>query len=152
MVKKKRVQVAFSETQWEIISELRNVEIQNDRLRFRKNLERIGEIFAYEISKELEYEKKDQRPALKFEDVQNLDLVDVEGEVEQTAPAFMLMDGVRNALVTSCRPYGKMNFFIDAKNSSKIAIMNNDFTKINEFIKSGEGMTDEDIFMSSNMR
>lgn len=37
------------------ISELRNVDVQNDRLRFRKNLERIGELFAYEISKTLEY-------------------------------------------------------------------------------------------------
>ena len=37
------------------ISELRDVEIQKDRLRFRKNLERLGEIFAYEISKQLAY-------------------------------------------------------------------------------------------------
>ena len=37
------------------ISELRDVEIQKDRLRFRKNLERLGEIFAYEISKLLPY-------------------------------------------------------------------------------------------------
>jgi uracil phosphoribosyltransferase len=38
------------------ISELRDVDIQKDSLRFRKNLERLGEVFAYEISKELEYE------------------------------------------------------------------------------------------------
>lgn len=37
------------------IYELRSVEIQNDRMRFRKNLERIGEIFAYELSQELNY-------------------------------------------------------------------------------------------------
>lgn len=37
------------------ISELRNVDVQNDRLRFRKNLERLGELFAYEISKTLNY-------------------------------------------------------------------------------------------------
>ena len=37
------------------ITELRDVEIQADRLRFRKNLERLGEIFAYEISKKLDY-------------------------------------------------------------------------------------------------
>lgn len=36
------------------INELRNVEIQNDRLRFRRNMERIGEIAAFEISKGLE--------------------------------------------------------------------------------------------------
>ena len=34
-----------------------NVEIQNDQLRFRRNIERIGEIMAYEISKELAYEE-----------------------------------------------------------------------------------------------
>lgn len=35
--------------------ELRDKNIQVDRLRFRKNLERLGEIMAYEISKDLEY-------------------------------------------------------------------------------------------------
>ena len=36
------------------INELRNVEIQNDRSKFRRNMERIGEIAAFEISKGLE--------------------------------------------------------------------------------------------------
>jgi uracil phosphoribosyltransferase len=36
------------------INELRNVEIQHDRMRFRRNMERIGEIAAFEISKDLE--------------------------------------------------------------------------------------------------
>jgi len=39
------------------ISELRNERIQKDAMRFRRNMERIGEFFAYEISKTLEYEK-----------------------------------------------------------------------------------------------
>ncbi len=39
----------------QFVAELRSVEIQNDRMRFRRNLERIGEVFAYEISKTLEY-------------------------------------------------------------------------------------------------
>lgn len=38
------------------LSELRNVEVQNDMLRFRRNVERIGEIMAYEISKTLNYQ------------------------------------------------------------------------------------------------
>jgi uracil phosphoribosyltransferase len=37
-------------------SELRNIYVQKDRMRFRRNLERMGEILAYEISKTLEYE------------------------------------------------------------------------------------------------
>ena len=38
------------------IAELRNVDVQTDRMRFRRNLERIGELMAYEISKTLDYE------------------------------------------------------------------------------------------------
>ncbi|MFV0604617.1 MAG: uracil phosphoribosyltransferase [Niabella sp.] len=38
-------------TNW--VSELRDVEIQADRMRFRRNLERIGEVIAYELSKTL---------------------------------------------------------------------------------------------------
>jgi uracil phosphoribosyltransferase len=41
------------------VAELREVEIQRDRLRFRRNLERIGEIAAYEISKTLPFEEKE---------------------------------------------------------------------------------------------
>ncbi len=45
------------------ISELRDVEIQKDRMRFRRNLERIGEAAAYEISKVLPFiEKEVQTP------------------------------------------------------------------------------------------
>jgi uracil phosphoribosyltransferase len=41
------------------VSELRDVETQNDRMRFRKNLERIAEVAAYEISKTLAWEEKE---------------------------------------------------------------------------------------------
>ena len=45
------------------VSELRDVEVQKDRMRFRRNLERIGEIAAYEISKQLPYiEQEIQTP------------------------------------------------------------------------------------------
>jgi len=39
----------------QFVSELRNIEVQHDRMRFRRNLERLGEITAYEISKLLSY-------------------------------------------------------------------------------------------------
>jgi len=45
------------------IAELRDVSIQNDRIRFRRNMERIGEVAAFEISKRLPYvEKEVQTP------------------------------------------------------------------------------------------
>ena len=37
------------------VAELRNIEVQKDRMRFRRNLERVGEVLAYEISRTLEY-------------------------------------------------------------------------------------------------
>jgi uracil phosphoribosyltransferase len=43
----------------QFISELRDVELQKDSMRFRRNLERCGEIFAYEISRKLEYEDRE---------------------------------------------------------------------------------------------
>jgi len=39
------------------IAELRDINVQNDRMRFRRNLQRIGEIAAFEISKELPFEE-----------------------------------------------------------------------------------------------
>lgn len=41
------------------VTELRNIEVQDDRLRFRTNLERIGEVAAYEISKKLAWQEKE---------------------------------------------------------------------------------------------
>lgn len=43
----------------QFLSELRDENIQVDRMRFRRNLERLGEIFAYELSKKLNYESKE---------------------------------------------------------------------------------------------
>jgi len=44
-------------TNW--VSELRDVAVQTDQMRFRRNLERIGEIAAYEISKKLPWEDRE---------------------------------------------------------------------------------------------
>jgi uracil phosphoribosyltransferase len=37
------------------LGQIRNVNVQNDSMRFRRNIERIGEIMAYELSKDLQY-------------------------------------------------------------------------------------------------
>ena len=39
------------------MAELRNVNVQTDRMRFRRNVHRIGQIMAYEISKTIAYTK-----------------------------------------------------------------------------------------------
>ncbi len=42
----------------QFIAELRDIEVQSDRMRFRRNLERLGEILAYEVSKTLNYQAR----------------------------------------------------------------------------------------------
>ncbi|MGA9638348.1 uracil phosphoribosyltransferase [Flavobacterium sp.] len=37
------------------LAQIRNINVQHDRMRFRRNIERIGEIMAYEISQQLDY-------------------------------------------------------------------------------------------------
>ena len=46
------------------IAELRDVHIQKDAMRFRRNMERLGEVLAYEISKILIYEKTEVQSPL----------------------------------------------------------------------------------------
>ncbi|MFO7977585.1 MAG: uracil phosphoribosyltransferase [Bacteroidales bacterium] len=48
----------------EYIAELRDVNVQKDSMRFRRNMERLGAIFAYEISKSLEWENKEVTTSL----------------------------------------------------------------------------------------
>ena len=48
----------------QFISELRDVEIQKDPMRFRRNIERVGEILCYEMSKTLSYETRTVRTPL----------------------------------------------------------------------------------------
>ncbi|MCA1751894.1 MAG: uracil phosphoribosyltransferase [Cryomorphaceae bacterium] len=43
----------------QFLSEIRSESIQKDRARFRRNMERLGEIFAYELSKTLDFETEE---------------------------------------------------------------------------------------------
>lgn len=46
------------------IAQLRDSKIQSDRMRFRRNIERLGEILGYELSKTLTYQEKDVKTPL----------------------------------------------------------------------------------------
>ena len=48
----------------QFLAELRDVEIQKDRMRFRRNIERIGEVLGYELSKSLPYHQKEVKTPL----------------------------------------------------------------------------------------
>ncbi|MFT5618089.1 MAG: uracil phosphoribosyltransferase [Arenicella sp.] len=52
------------------ISELRDVTVQQDRMRFRTNLERLGMLLAYEVSKTLEYKPNTVKTPMANQEVQ----------------------------------------------------------------------------------
>ena len=53
----------------QFIAEMRDIRIHNDRMRFRRNIERIGEIMAYEISKTMKYRMTDVQTPLGVQSV-----------------------------------------------------------------------------------
>lgn len=55
------------------IAEIRDKTIQKDSMRFRRNIERIGEILAYELSKELQYKQESVTTPLATKEVQLID-------------------------------------------------------------------------------
>ena len=78
----------------QFLAELRDVEVQNDRLRFRRNLERMGEIIAYEMSKSLQYVEKTIKTPLTETQVQVLPEQPVLIPILRAAVPFF--DGVLN--------------------------------------------------------
>ncbi len=54
----------------QFLLELRDASVQQDSMRFRRNMERVGEVFAYEISKTMEYEPKEVITTLGTAEVQ----------------------------------------------------------------------------------
>ena len=98
------------------ITELRDKQIQKDSLRFRRNLERIGELFAYEISKQLKYEERDVQTPLGIAKCQlPADKVVVASILRAGLPLHQgvlnIFDSAQNAFIAAYRKYGKDNKF-----------------------------------------
>lgn len=87
------------------LSQIRDVTVQQDRMRFRRNLERLGEVMAYEISQTLEYKATDVETPLGMAPAQHLS--------EQPVIATLIRAGL---------PFhqGFLNYF-DASDSAFIA-------------------------------
>ncbi len=98
------------------VAELRDKEIHKDSLRFRRNLERIGEIFAYEISKTLEYSTKEVTTPLGIAKCslpeENLILGTVlRAGIPLHTGLLNYFDKAQNAFIAAYRKYGKDNKF-----------------------------------------
>ena len=110
------------------MSELRDINVQNDMLRFRRNLERIGEIMAFEISKRMRYKTVDVTTPLAVAPCQILDEQVVLATIFRAGIPFHkgfldYFDHAQNAFVSAYRKYReKENFdvFIEYIASPKL--------------------------------
>ena len=94
------------------VSEMRDKTVQKDSLRFRRNLERLGEIFAYEISQTLEYSEKQFVTPLGIANINTYDdQVVVATILRAGLPLHQgilnFFDGAQNAFVAAYRKYDK---------------------------------------------
>lgn len=84
------------------VAELRDVAVQNDRMRFRRNIERIGEVAAYELSKTLQFKNVEVTTPLGIAPTQLL--------IEQPVLATILRAGLP-------LHQGMLNYFDKADNA-----------------------------------
>ena len=94
------------------VSQIRDREIQKDSMRFRRNLERLGEIFAYEISKTLEYTEKPVTTPLGIANISTFDDKIVVATILRAGlplhrGIINYFDDVQNAFVAAYRKYDK---------------------------------------------
>ena len=106
------------------VSQLRDKKVQKDSMRFRRNLERIGEIFGYEISKVLNYSEKQFTTPLGIATIPTYDdKVVIATILRAGLPLHQgilnYFDDAQNAFVSAYRKYDKgEDFHINIEYSS----------------------------------
>ena len=98
------------------LAQIRDKQIQQDSMRFRRNIERIGEIMAYDISKTLDYKPQMVETPLG------------EAQVEMIEDKVVLATVLRAGLPLH---HGFLNYFDDAQNAFVSAYRHH--SKSNEF-------------------
>jgi uracil phosphoribosyltransferase len=98
------------------IAEIRDVRIQKDRLRFRANMERVGALFAYEISKTLSYSEKEVTTPLGVAKVSTSDTTLVLAAILRAGlplqQGFLnVFDHAESAFLATFRKSGKGDYF-----------------------------------------
>ena len=98
------------------IAEIRDVRIQKDSLRFRTNLQRVGRVFAYEISRTLAYSEKDVTTPLGVARVSTFDTPLVIAAILRAGMPMQsgildVFDHAESAFLSTYRKHGKGDYF-----------------------------------------
>ena len=98
------------------IAEIRDAHIQKDRMRFRINLERVGSIFAYEISKTLSYSEKEITTPLAIAQMKTADTPLVVTAILRAGLPLQegilgFFDRAESGFLSTWRKHGKGDYF-----------------------------------------
>jgi uracil phosphoribosyltransferase len=94
------------------MAELRDAVIQQDRMRFRRNLERVGEVMAYEISKTFEYDDEEVATPLGVKQIRTMREQPVIATILRAGLPFhngmlSMFDQADSAFIAAYRKYDK---------------------------------------------
>ena len=94
------------------MAELRDATIQQDRMRFRRNLERIGQVMAYEISKSFEYDEEEVTTPLGVKQIRTMREQPVVATILRAGLPFhngmlSMFDQADSAFIAAYRKYDK---------------------------------------------
>lgn len=128
------------------IAELRDVDIQTDRMRFRKNIERIGQIMGYEISRYLSYDLEDVTTPFGIAEVSvPQDKVVAAAILRAALPLHQgildIFDDADNAFVSAYRKYDEdYNFDIHIEYISSTSIEDKTLVLCDSMLATGSSM------------
>lgn len=110
------------------MAEIRDVEVQKDSMRFRRNIERVGEIMGYEISKTLQYVNQEITTSLGIASVSKLKEQPVIGSILRAGlplhqGVLNVFDNAQNAFISAYRKHhkdGSLNIQVDYLSSPEL--------------------------------
>ena len=140
----------------QFMAEMRDATIQQDRMRFRRNLERIGEVMAYEISKTLEYEEEEITTPLGIKEIRTMREQPVIATILRAGLPFHngmlnMFDHADNAFIAAYRKYDKnedfeikVEYYSSAELDDKVLILCDPMLATGEsIVKTLQGLTDD---------
>lgn len=130
----------------QFISEIRCEVVQKDPMRFRRNLQRLGEVFAYEISKTMDYQTTDIKTPLGVAQVETLVQQPVLATILRAGLPLQqgllnIFDHAENAFISAYRKYDEAGeFHIEFEYLASPSLDNKDVILSDPMLASGASM------------
>jgi len=100
---------------------------------------------------ELSYNDEEHRPAMYFNDVENLKLLNFDAQIADDAPGQLVLQNSRGVFINGCSPTSSNVFLRLEHDCENINVVGNNFSKINKPIIIDETINTDEINVSSNL-